>query len=503
MKGYRLTEYLDETVTKYGDRIAVTDTDSSVSYSQLRNRALVIADAIASKGIVNEPVLIYMPKNVNAICSLWGILYSGNHYTYMDEDNGDDRLIQIAEKLNSRLVLTDPEHTDRCGELFKNADVIDVSLLSYNGSSGDSSDPSLPMRYGSDPAYINFTSGTTGVPKGVVVSHQSVIDFISVLVQTVGITEDDVIGNQAPLDFDVSVKDIYSCAFTGATLTLIPRDYFVKPQQITDYMDDKKITVIIWAVSAMCFLTTLKAFKYKRPEFLRLIMFSGEVMPYNHLKKWMNEYPDATFVNLYGPTEITCNCTYHILDDSRDYSEVLPIGIPFENEKVLLLDDDDKLVDKPDTQGEICISGITLASGYYADSENTKKAFMQNPVNKKYTEVIYRTGDYGYYNDRSELCYVGRRDNQIKLFGHRIELGEIEHRAGSVDGVTRVCILFNDKKLLLIYTGDIAEEDMREKIKGVMPEYMLPNKVIKIDELPVNKNGKIDRKKLTEIYCND
>ena len=498
---YRLTDFLDETAEKYRDKIAVIDPNNSISYGELRDTAKRIAAYLNSIGINNRSVGIFVPKSIEAVCILWGVLYSGNHYTFLDEENSEQRLGQIVDKLGSALIVTNQSNYDACISMFGGypiktyEEILDESVNLVEDFSVDS--------YSQTPAYVNFTSGTTGIPKGVVVSHRAVIDFISVFVRTFDITDKDVIGNQAPFDFDVSVKDIYSCAISGATLVLIPREYFVKPKEIADYLDETKVTTLIWAVSAMCFMTTLKVFRYKKPSAINKIMFSGEVMPYNHLKKWMEQYPDAMYVNLYGPTEITCNCTYHILDNKRDYSEGIPIGRPFVNEKVILLDEDDKEVRAPGKQGEICVSGVTLASGYLNDPGATSAVFVQNPCNDRYLELIYKTGDFGYYDENGELYYAGRRDNQIKLFGHRIEIGEIEHIIGGISGIDRVCVLFLENKLHLFYCGMIDESEIREKISGLMSDYMRPNTIRKIDEMPVNKNGKIDRNKLKELVKNE
>lgn len=494
---YKLTDYLDKTVTEYGDKTAVIDHERSITYGELRCNALKIAEHLCSMGISGESVAAYLDKSVTVVCILWGILYSGNHYTFIDEELNPERKRYIAKKLMTRIILTDAHSIDECRELFGDIRAINVDEILCSDEPC-LFDPSCVNIYDTDPAYINFTSGTTGTPKGVVVGHRSVIDFINAFTETFDITSDEVIGNQAPFDFDVSVKDIFSCAFTGAALVLIPRDYFVKPVEITDYLDAKKVTTIIWAVTAMCFMTTLKAFAYKVPDSISKIMFSGEVMPYKHLKKWMQTYPDAMFVNLFGPTEITCNSTYHILDKDRDYSAGIPIGRPFANEKVILLDGD-TIVTESNKEGEICVGGTTLAIGYLDDDKLTSQKFTQNPANTRYREIIYRSGDFGYYDDNGDLFFTGRRDVQIKRFGHRIELSEIESVADSAEGVVRSCVIADGDRLILAYAGDKDAESLRRYLEKKLPDYMLPNSVRIIETIPTNKNGKMDRAKIKEM----
>jgi acyl-coenzyme A synthetase/AMP-(fatty) acid ligase len=353
-----------------------------------------------------------------------------------------------------------------------------------------------------------FTSGSTGVPKGVIVNHRSTIDFIDCFTETFGITNEDVIGNQAPFDFDVSVKDIYSSLKTGATLQLIPKMCFSFPTKLLDFLDDRKVTTIIWAVSALCIVTTLNGFEYKRPSSLNKIMFSGEVMPIKHLNAWRVQYPDAMFVNLYGPTEITCNCTYYIIDREFGLDEKLPMGKPFANERVFLLDDEDKLVDaeRPGELGEICVSGTAVTLGYLRNPEKTAAAFVQNPLNDRYLETIYRTGDLGYYSEDGELFFSSRKDFQIKHMGHRIELGEIETYMNGIEGLLRSCCIFDtdENKILGFFetesTSELDRKGVTHALKDKVPQWMIPNVLIKVDSMPLTKNGKIDRKELMKIY---
>ena len=214
----------------------------------------------------------------------------------------------------------------------------------------------------------------------------------------------------------------------------------------------------------------------------------------------MEHLPKATFINVYGPTEITCNCTYHIIDRNRDYADKIPIGIPFPNERIYLLNNENKLITVPNETGEICVGGTCLGLGYFNNKEQTEKAFIQNPTNEKYIDLIYRTGDLGYYNEHKELMFSGRKDFQIKYQGHRIELEEIDKALMNVENVIRSCTIFEEEKSKLygFYIGDIDSKELHHKLKEILPIYMIPTKLIKMNEFPMTKNGKIDRKKLME-----
>ena len=333
------------------------------------------------------------------------------------------------------------------------------------------------------------------------ICHRSVIDFIDHFTATFHIDETDVIGNQAPFDFDVSVKDIYSCLKTGATLVIIPKSCFMFPNAVIDMLEENHVTVLIWAVSALVLLNRLHGLKYKVPADIRTIMFSGELMPVKQLNQWRSYYPDAAFVNLYGPTEITCNCTYYILDREFSEEEKLPMGQPFANERVFLLDGDDE-VTEPDHPAEVCVAGTALALGYYNNPEMTEKAFVQNPLNKNWAEVIYRTGDLAYYGKDHMLYFAGRKDFQIKHMGHRIELEEIETVLGSLSMIEHACCFFDEQKnkIVAYYVGSEDKRAIIDEMKTKVPEFMVPNVFMNVEQLPLTKNGKTDRNRLKEMY---
>jgi len=239
------------------------------------------------------------------------------------------------------------------------------------------------------------------------------------------------------------------------------------------------------------------------PNSLKYILFAGEVFPTKYFNYWRLYLPQARFVNLYGPIEITVDCTFYEIDREFSDEEALPIGFPCRNTDILILNQDDKLVN-PGEVGELCVRGSSLAMGYWNDEEKTAKAFVQNPLNKSYPELIYRTGDLVHTNERGEIMFDGRRDFQIKHQGYRIELSEIEHvLISKMDTIQNACVLYNylKKEITLFYTSDheISLVEIRKKVGEVLPKYMLPTALRKLDSMPRNPNGKIDRQKLKEM----
>lgn len=495
---YNVLEYLENSAKNHGDKIAFADLEKEITYEELVKKAKCIGSNIAKMVPMGTPIPIFMEKSVDTICLFFGAVYAGCFYVMLDVKQPKSRLNHIMNTLESKLIITSEKYLKTLERLeFNDNTVLIDDLLT-------ASDEKLLENISKEhidimPLYGIFTSGSTGVPKGVIVSHRNVIDFIDTFTDTFGINENDIIGNQAPWDFDVSVKDIYSTIKVGATMQIIPKQFFSMPTKLLDFLCEREVTTIIWAVSAVCIISTLKGFEYKVPDKLSKIMFSGEVMPIKQFKIWKEYLPDAMYVNLYGPTEITCNCTYHIIKEDYELGEVIPIGKPFPNEKVFLLDDNDQLIKNSKMTGEICVSGTAVSLGYYNNQEQTHKSFTQNPLNKNFIEIIYRTGDLGYYNENGDLCFTSRKDFQIKHMGHRIELGEIENMMDKVDVIKRSCCIFENNKIIAFYDGDIEKRELIRELKKDLPVFMIPNVFYKIDGFPITKNGKIDRQKLSQM----
>ena len=467
-------EYLENVKTNN----LVIDKNGSISYQKLLENSKKIGSGLGKFVKNNDPVPVYMEKGISALEVFMGALYSGGFYSLLNVGLPKMRLEQIINVLDVDYIVTDNEHLEDAKVFFPDKELILYEDLIKEEINDDLLNEIRKKKIDLDPVYV---------------------DFVDNFVDTFGIKDDDVIANQAPFDFDVSVKDIYPALKTGATLVIVPKELFSKPALLIDFLVDHKVTTMTWAVSALCLISTFHGLDYKVPTSVKRVMFSGEVMPMKHLKSWMEHLPNAMFVNLYGPTEITCNCTYHIIDRNREY-EKIPVGIPFNNEAVFLLNDKNELVTKESEKGEICVRGTALALGYYKNNEQTDKAFVRNPLNDKYIEYIYRTGDLGYYQN-NELYFGGRKDFQIKYMGHRIELEEIDKAIGSFDGVLRVCSIFREEKskLYAFYIGDMEPKELHEKLSKELPVFMIPSKFIKVEEMPLSKNGKIDRKKLEEL----
>lgn len=496
-----ILDFLDKTVKNYPNKLAFSDSKRSVSFLEFQTEAKKIATGLLNNDIRRKPVIVFTQKSIDALSAFLGIAYSGNFYVPIDVDMPVTRINKVLNKLDASLAIVEHEYynlflnTDFRGKIVELEGLKDCMIEEKKLSEIRSS------IIDSDLLYVLFTSGSTGTPKGVSISHNSVIDYIQCVIDEFHICSTDTLGNQAPFYFDNSILDIYSVIKTGATLYLIPKELFGQPVKLLEYLKEKKITTIFWVPSALCMVSKLKAFRnVDVANTLKKVLFCGEVMPNKQLNIWRKHLPDASFYNLYGPTEITDACTfYHVNREFSDH-EPLPIGKPFRNTEILVLNEHGQLVCGSEA-GELCVRGSSLSKGYYNDVEKTEAVFIQNPFNTAYVEKIYRTGDLVYYNEYHELVFLCRKDFQIKHMGHRIELGEIEMAALSIDGIETCCCIYDTCKnrIVLFTENEITKPQIIEGIRSLIPEYMFPSKVIYIKSMPLNMNGKIDRKKLEDL----
>lgn len=495
-----ILEYLETSASKYENKIAFANEACALTFGQVESIAKRIGSALLELNQKNLPIGVYMEKTPYALATYFGVVYAGRCYCPIDAKMPIKRVERILDTLNTNCVVVDQatvntvKETGFSGEILLYDDLLksEINISSLQAIRNKMID--------TDPLYIIFTSGSTGVPKGVVLSHRSVIDLAEWIGTTFGFNSDTIFGNQTPFYFDASVKDIYSTIRNAAALYIIPQRLFGLTKNLFAFLNEKKINTIMWATSAMCIADSEKAFQTNLPLFLRTIIFAGEAMPVHHLNLWRKYIPNAVYANLYGPTEAAVDASYYIVDRDFEETESLPIGRVCNNMEILILDGDKPVVGNE--VGEICIRGTALALGYYGDLKKTNEVFVQNPLQTSYPERIYRTGDMGYYNDRGEIMFASRHDDQIKHHGYRIELGEIESVVSGLEGISRCCCLFNknEDSILLVYTGQATKKEIVLGIGKHIPKYMWPNAYIQIEKMPMTINGKIDRVKLKAEY---
>ncbi len=494
--------YLEATATRLPDKIAFSTGKESMTFSEVQRSAAAIGSFLADHGFYGEPVVIFMDKHPRTVTSFFGVIYAGCHYVCLDEKMPEARMRAILDNLCPRAILADKKNLKKAQALgventYLYDDLCDLAV---------DRDALLAVRTrqcDTDPIYVVFTSGSTGVPKGVVACHRSVIDYTESLTDALGFTEQTVFANQTPLYFDAPLKELMPTVMLGATTYFVPRMLFSFPVRLIEYLNEYKINTVCWVVSALVQISSLGALEHSVPKHLTKVAFGSEVFPKRQYELWRTALPEAEFYNLYGPTEATGMSCYWKAERPLSEEEPIPVGRPFDNTDLILLDDQNRRAEKG-AAGEICLRGTCVTMGYYNNAEKTSEVFVQNPLNKAYPEVIYRTGDIGKYNEYGELVFVCRKDSQIKHMGHRIELGEIDSAAGKHEAVSRSCCLYDTdaKRIVLFYVGEVAENELLSFLGEYLPRYMIPSNLVRLPAFPLTDNGKIDRRTLRERMAN-
>ena len=497
MRRYDVVEYLERAAQDAPSKTAVIDAFGSCTYAELRELSLRAASRLTEHGLAaGRGVVIIAEKSIEMLAAMLGTVYAGGFYAPVDPASSVERVRAICAALGDSLVVACDSASATLEGTSPDIDALPLSkLLLEPPTEGAVLASDGPID--ADTAYVMFTSGSTGMPKGVVVSHRAAMGFIDSFIETFGICESDVIANQAPFDFDVSVKDIYGAIAAKATLVIVPRSMFTRPAELVDYLIEGRITIMTWAVAALCMVTQLHGLDGKSLPSVRMVLFSGEVMPMGHLREWMNRLPEALFVNLYGPTEATCNCLYHIVDRKRSYRNGIPLGFALPNRRVMLLDANGFPVEEIGQVGELVVSDSLIASGYVGTENEERRAFYVDP-HALCEQPAYRTGDLARINEMGELVYCGRKDNQIKHMGHRIELEGIEATVESWPDIRLCRCVYNTdkKKIVAFFEGGATAKEAHRLSNERLPVPMRPARFVPMSSIPTTKNGKIDRSAL-------
>ena len=509
-----IINYLEKTITLYPEKNAVIDGNKKLTFLELGERAKKVAASIQDflDEKRNAPVAVYLDKSEELVVADIGVSYSGNFFMNLDIKTPKERIQAILRHIEPEIIIVDETTREVIDNLLKeNSQTIIMTLETMQNRMLSDVDEiniynKLNFQIDTDPSCIINTSGSTGIPKGVILNHKSFFDFLTWSTETFELNEHTIIGSLSPSVFDIFVYEIWLMASKGSTIVILNSNMSMFPAKLLQQMKIEKVNFIFWVPSIMVNIANMDLLKKIDLQDLRLVWFAGEVFPTKQFNYWRKYLPQVEFANLYGPIEITLDCTYYIVKRDFDDSEPLPIGYPCRNTDILILNDTDELC-TPGEEGELCVRGTSLAMGYYKNSEKTAQAFVQNPLNSNYPETIYRTGDVVYINELGEIVFKGRKDSLIKHMGYRIELGEIEHAViNKLKIVQYCCAVYNKQKkeITLFYESakKIEASEFRKQLIALFPKYMVPVVYIQRDLLPRNTNGKIDRQKLSnEVNC--
>lgn len=524
MKNYLLPQFLRQSSSEHPDRYAIMLADRTMTYSELDRASNRLARLLVQKGVKAEDrVGIVSKKSIESIISVFGILKAGAVYVPIDPGAPLGRMEYIIENCEIGFLIGSAKEIDTIlseqeGSKNNSINVLisDISgkehmfrhkyaqIMYWEDLSGISDEPltQLPQSDNS-PAYILHTSGSTGIPKGVVISHKNAIFFVDMAAEFFKIQPDDRLCNHASLTFDLSMFDIYVAIKAGAAIVLVPETLSVFPIKLAEYIERMSITV--WnSVSSVLSLLSVrgKLSKFNFPA-LRLVIFSGEILPVKYLRILKKYMRNATFFNIYGQTEANSSTYYQIDEIPENDAWKIPIGKPFPNFEVFVLDETGKVVEAPGSEGELYVKASTVASGYWRDEQRTQERFIPDPRIPGSPICVYRTGDIVRIDENGNLIFSGRKDHLLKSRGYRIELEEIEVVLNSHPSVRQaVAIPVPDEmignRILACVSCDgrieIGENEIIQYCNRLLPQYMVPESIHFYKQLPQSANGKVDRK---------
>ncbi len=521
-----LLTYLSRSFEQYPDKIAVRHKTATLSYRDLDKKSSQLASLLIQEGLTaGERVGLYLDKSPEAIVAIFGVLKAGSCYVPLDPIAPEQRLEMIVDDCRPEWVITGkPKLPVIRGIATRLKSVKHLVVIDTARSEGRENSSDIQVFFQDDLArasaaavevarqvdhrdlaYILYTSGSTGQPKGVMISHGAACAFIDWARNTFQIESSDVLSAHAPLHFDLSIFDIFAAVAAGATICLVPQGWSTFPKTIAEFIGKNGITTWYSVPTALVQLVMhgdLEQWDY--PE-LKRILFAGEVFPSKYLRQLMQLLPEVDYFNLYGPTETNVITCYQVKEPPAA-EEVVPIGTLCNDVTGYMVSEDGTLSSRGEI-GELYVKGPTLMDGYWGDDRKTSEALIEDPFEQKDTSPVYKTGDLVHQDRNGMLIYHGRRDSMIKSRGYRIELGEIETVLNAHPNIKESIVAALPSEefgttvaaiLVARSDTDLAEEDIYRFCKEKLPAYMIPEQIRFIDALPRTSTGKIDRQTVAE-----
>jgi len=523
---YLLHHLLVNSASRCPERPAVVFMDRMLTYADLHSQSDRLAAFLSDCGVaVGDRVGIMQQKSIESVVALFAILKTGAAYVPIDPSVPAQRARHIIKHCDLRHIITTYQQAKRIM-----TDIDDLPLqkmiitkpqkeIEGDGSriafirwddimSRSPHDFHSPNMSDTNPAYILHTSGSTGIPKGVVLSHLNALSFVNMAGTFFEINETDRFANHAPLHFDLSVFDIFVAILRAACIVIIPDYLSAFPVRLVEYVSEKQVS--IWnSVSSVLILLADKG-KIDRCSLdsMRIVHFSGDILPVKYLRILQESMPRATFYNIYGQTEANSSMCFRVDKTKIDDTKPIPIGRPFPNFEVFVMGEH-RVVSEPNEEGELYVKSSTTAIGYWGDDIMTLEKFPSDPRRAQIQSRVYRTGDIVKIGSDWNYYFVGRKDHMIKSKGYRIEIPEIESAIHNHQSVKQAAVVaIPDEAIgnrIIVYICPVAEVELRigdisAFCSNILPKYMIPEEFIICDALPTTSTGKVDRKTLREMY---
>jgi amino acid adenylation domain-containing protein len=526
MTSYVLHHRLSARAERSPDGLAIAMADDTLTYAEAEAAANRLAALLRQLGTVDgDRIALVCPKSPATVVAMLACLKVGALYVPIDTATPPARIALILRAVEARAIFSVPEAVELLDALAAEG-VVDAAtpIISLEADEivGDAVrsvasrtdwamlDASPVDLAVSDDhaAHVLFTSGSTGVPKGVVITHANVATFVDWAVRYFGIGPDDRLSGHTPFHFDLSTLDIYGTITSGASLHLVPAQTSIVPQRMAAFIRDTALTQWFSVPSVLSYLAKFDTVADGDFPDLRRVMWCGEVLPVPTLIHWMQRLPHVQFTNLYGPTEATIASSYYTMPECpRSETEQVPIGVACDGEELVVLDGGVEA--DPKATGEIHIGGVGLSPGYWRDPEKTASVFVADPRPGREGERLYRTGDLGWRDEDDVVHFIGRADTQVKTRGYRVELGEIEVALDSIDALRESAVVgvtsegFEGTAICCAYVSgehEVGPADIRAALAKRVPNYMIPSRWQGFDALPRNANGKVDRPHLRQMF---
>ena len=483
-----------------------------------------VANLLSELGVSRgDRVGLYLEKSLESVVGIYGAMKCGAAYVPLDPRAPSSRLAYIASDCGLRVLVSGAEKAATWAELVEHGAPLEAIVMANAPDAGpedvpaavkvltsrdlDGQSDEAPVRPGVDLdlAYILYTSGSTGAPKGVMLSHLNALSFVRWGIERFDVGPEDRLSNHAPLHFDLSIFDLFAAAGAGATVVLVPPELSVFPVRVRDFIERKRITIWYSVPSLLSMLTLRGGLQGGESPRLRTILFAGEVFPTKYLRQLMGLLPHVAFFNLYGPTE-TNVCTYYpVTSIPEDETEPIPIGRAIDDVEVFAVTEDGSVA-APGQVGELWVRGTTVMLGYWGDAERTARGLVRNPLASELRDPAYRTGDLVRQDPNGDYRLLGRRDHQIKSRGYRIELGDIEAALYAHPAVLECAVVAipdelvtNQIKAFAVVRDAVREKDLVRFCEERIPRYMIPEQIELVEELPKTSTGKVDRQALSPV----
>ena len=520
----RLQDCLALQADQRPDACAVVFNREATNYQELEQASNRLARALKVAGCNRgDRVALLLPKSPRALIGMFGSLKADCIYVPLDTTSPAARLVRILRSCESRCVLAEQSTSALLSEIIGQGGIEGSARIGWMDEGeptggnfcwrdirGMSDSPVDSQNDETSPVHILFTSGSTGVPKGVVITQSNIIHFIDWAVKYFGFNPSDRISGHPPLHFDLSTFDVYGTVAAGAQIHLLPPELSLLPHRLASFMRDSELTQWFSVPSVLNQMAKVNAVRWNDFPTLRRLLWCGEKFPTPALIHWMRRLPHVSFVNLYGPTEATIASSYYRVPRCpQDDTEEIPIGEPCEGEQLRVLDDQLRPV-PPGEAGDLYISGVGLSPGYWRDPETTKRVFLTDPQGSAASDRIYKTGDLARVGENGLIYILGRSDSQIKSRGYRIELGEIETAVHALPGIQEAAVVafdgggFEGAAIGCAYVPSADHElsplSLKKQLASVLPHYMVPACWMPLQHMPRNGNGKTDRPKLKEQF---